>query len=309
MKSQKKQFHNKNSSNDWGENPDHIDLDFLEKVISKIIPLYSENGLLPVSVKGWENVPQENVLYISNHSGGTSTPDVWGMMVAWFMEFGKGRIVHPMGHDMLFTLPFVAKAVSKMGILRALPDMGRVVLQDYKRDAFVCPGGDLDVWRPWHKRYQVTFSGRNGYAKLALKTGTPIVPIVHGGPHETLIVLTDGRRIASMLNFPKHFRAKIFPIHISLPWGLGVGPLPHIPIPTMLKYRVGKPIYPPCILKENEEPSVELIDHLDKTVQNSMQELLNELKEERDPLGTKLKIAGRQTKAFLQNVVLEKLRQ
>ncbi len=37
-------------------------------------------------------------------------------------------------------------------------------------------------------------------------------------------------------------RADVFPIHLSLPWGLGFGPLPRLPLPTTLRYVIGQPI-------------------------------------------------------------------
>jgi hypothetical protein len=40
------------------------------------------------------------------------------------------------------------------------------------------------------------FVGRQGYARLAMETGAPIVPLVTAGAHESFMVLGQGRRIA-----------------------------------------------------------------------------------------------------------------
>ncbi|MEO1272317.1 MAG: hypothetical protein AAFX99_29825, partial [Myxococcota bacterium] len=60
------------------------------------------------------------------------------------------------------------------------------------------------------------------------------------------MVLTDGRRLARRLGLPALARAEIFPVHLSLPWVLGIGPLPHLPLPVMLRYTFGPPSASTC---------------------------------------------------------------
>ncbi len=143
----------------------------------------------------------------------------------------------------------------------------------------VMPGGDMDTWRPYSERWRVRFGGRTGYARLALEARVPIVPLAHAGAHETLIVLTDGRRLAQALRLPEIARASIWPIHLSLPWGLAVGPWPHIPTPARFRYRLGAPVPPPAELGPGEEPSEDLVRAYDARVQAAVQGLLDELKE------------------------------
>ena len=35
---------------------------------------------------------------------------------------------------------------------------------------------------------------------------------------------------------------EVFPIYLGLPWGIGIGPLPNIPLPAQIKTRVCPPI-------------------------------------------------------------------
>jgi len=69
-------------------------------------------------------------------------------------------------------------------------------------------------------------------------------------------------------------------VHLSLPWGLAVGPWPHIPPPIKLRYRVGPAIEVPQDLSPDEEPPDDLVRDLDATVQRAVQSLLDELKRE-----------------------------
>src|ERR1700749_1055823 len=118
----------------------------------------------------------------------------------------------------------------------------------------VMPGGDLDTWRPYSQRYRVRFSGRTGYARTALRAGVPIVPMANAGAHETLIVLSDGRRLAKALHLQELARASIWPVHLSLPWGLAIGPWPHIPVAALPRYRIGPAVPPPAQGGPGDEP-------------------------------------------------------
>src|SRR5262249_43310931 len=108
--------------------------------------------------------------------------------------------------------------------------------------------------------------------------GVPIIPIANAGAHETLIILTDGRPLARALHLHDLARTDIWPIHLSLPWGLCVGPWPHIPPPSRLRYRIGAPVLPPDTVPPGEEPSEELVRAYDARVQAAVQDLLDALR-------------------------------
>ena len=120
--------------------------------------------------------------------------------------------------------------------------------------------------------------GRTGYARTALRAGVPIVPIACAGAHSTLFVITDGRHFARRIGLPAVARSEIFPIHISLPFGLTIGPFPHIPPPAHFRYLVGEPIYPPVELAPDEEPGPDLLRHHDIEVRAAVQGLLDRLR-------------------------------
>ena len=142
------------------------------------------------------------------------------------------------------------------------------------------PGGDVDTWRPYHHRYRVCFGGRKGYAALAIAANVPVVPIANAGAHETLIVLARGERLARWLHLPRLARARVFPVHLSLPYGLAVGPWPHLPLPGRLSYRIGEPLIPPRPI--NGSPaSPEMVADFDRQVRTALQGLLDQLQHER----------------------------
>src|SRR5205085_5360442 len=99
------------------------------------------------------------------------------------------------------------------------------------------------------------------------------------GPHSTLMVLTDGRKFAERIRLRQLTRANVFPISLALPWGLTIGPWPHLPLPGTFRYRFGAPIMPPP-LPPGEEPSNEVVLAVDAAVRAAVQGLLDDLRRE-----------------------------
>jgi len=228
-----------------------------------------------------EHVPRTPTMIVSNHSGGTTIPDVWGFAFAWYQRFGASRPIHPLAHEMILSTQATARFFGRLGVLRAGRGVANEVLTRWQRDLLVMPGGDLDTWRPYKDRYRVQFGGRIGYARTAIVAGVPIVPVANAGAHETLLVLSDGRALAQRLHLHELTRANVFPIHLSLPWGLTIGPWPHLPLPTRLRYRFGAPIAPPA-LAPGEVPTDDAVGDLDAQVRTAVQGLLDQLQRDAD---------------------------
>jgi 1-acyl-sn-glycerol-3-phosphate acyltransferase len=262
----------------WGEDPTLIDPDYVRRLLRRMGLLFGDRRYFRVDAQGWENLPEPPVLLVSNHSGGTLILDAWGLWYAWNHHFGSDRIVHALGHNLLFSNPAIGRAFAHMGIVRASRTIGREILGTWKRDLTVMPGGDKDAWRPFSQRYKVNFAGRTGYAKLALEMGVPVVPVAHAGAQSSLVVLNDGTPIARALKFHQLVRAEIYPLHLSLPWGVAFGPWPHLPLPVTLRYRFGAPIQPPAV-SGPDGPTDGQVRDLDARVRASMQGLLDGLAE------------------------------
>lgn len=296
------QWRESRSEHAWGSDPDELDLDRVMAFTERMRPLFcEERAYFRTQVAGWDNLPAPGAMLVGNHSGGTSIPDVWGFGTAWYRHFGRTRPLHALAHEMVFALDGTARFFAQRGILRANRDNAQRVLAERGRDMLVLPGGDLDTWRPWRDRYKVRFAGRKGYAATAIRNQAPIVPIAHAGAHDTLIVLDDGQRLAERLHFPELFRAHIFPVHLSLPYGVGVGPMPHLPPPTRLRYRIGRPVVPP-VLRPGEEITPRMVDDLDFRVRHALQRELDVLRDEADGVVDRVVHAVRKTRSRVRVV-------
>ena len=267
------------SPEDWGRDPDHFDPVAVAETVDALSgPVFGPRGWFRVDVRGIEAVPASPVMIVSNHSGGTIIPDVWGFVWFWYRHFGTGRPLHPTAHELIFAHERFGRWFARRGVLHANPDLARSVLTR-GRDLMVMPGGDRDTWRPYSRRYEVEFAGRTGYARLALQARVPIVPVAHAGAHETLVVLTDGHRFARAVGLRAVARAEVFPVHLSLPWGLAIGPWPHIPVPTTLRYRLGAPIPVPDELRAGDEVTDAMVHAHDARVRAAVQAMLDELRD------------------------------
>jgi len=276
----------------WGKDPRDYRPEAIKDMFARFGRFFGDGCYFEMDHRGFENVPADPVMVVSNHSGGTTILDVLGLLEGWYRKFGVHRPLHPMAHEILLSNRLLGSFLAQRGILHANEAIARNALVTHRRDILVLPGGDRDAWRPYSKRYEVCFAGRTGYARLALKTGVPVIPVAHAGAHETLIVLTDGRWFARKIRLHKLARAEIFPIHLSLPFGLTIGPWPHFPVPARLRYRVGPPVLPPEGARPGEEPDVEQVREFDRRVQAAVQGLLDALRDEsRGPLAKTLKPA------------------
>jgi 1-acyl-sn-glycerol-3-phosphate acyltransferase len=277
----------------YGTDPGKYDADFVRETLDRVGFLFGPGRYFRLEVQGWDHIPPAPTMMVSNHSGGTTIPDIWGLMASWHRHFDAQRPIHPLAHDMVMSVRATGRFFSRLGVLRANPKLAQEALEKWKRDVVVMPGGDLEVWRPHRERYQVNFGGKRGYARLALRCRVPIVPVANAGAHDTLFVLSDGQKIARMIQFEKLVRTRVFPIHLSLPWGFFVGPVPHIPLPVKLRYRIAPAILPPDFGPLGSEPPQALVDEHDARVRTAIQELLDQLRDDEESLGMRVKKGAR----------------
>jgi 1-acyl-sn-glycerol-3-phosphate acyltransferase len=208
-----------------------FDEDLTEEILAPLARVFHEKWWR-VDWLGLENVPSEGpALLVSNHAG--TVP--WDAVV---MKFGvldrhpAHRHVRLLAADLAFRLPFIGALARKSGnTLACAEDAYRLLAGGQLLGVF--PEGYKGVGKPFSQRYKLQRFGRGGFIEIALRTGSPIVPVAIVGSEEIHPMIHDARTVARMFGFP------YFPITPTFPW---LGPLGVIPVPSKWIIEFGEPI-------------------------------------------------------------------
>jgi 1-acyl-sn-glycerol-3-phosphate acyltransferase len=194
-------------------------------------------------VRGLERIPSGAGLYVGNHNGGFVTPDTWILAAAIQEARGVGNVPYGLAHDLVLHLPIFKQILEPLGAVPAKHENARKLF-DRGRKVLVYPGGDIDAFRPWRHRDRVIFGERRGYMRLAIAAGVPIIPVVAAGAHGGFIILDDLRWLASLIGAKRFLRVGVWPLTVSFPWGLTLGPPPpYVPFPTRILIEVLEPVH------------------------------------------------------------------
>jgi 1-acyl-sn-glycerol-3-phosphate acyltransferase len=235
-------------------------------------------GYFRAEVRGLSRIPRGAAIIAGNHNGGITflEPIVFGAQ--FYLERGFSELIYTMAHDSVIGLPGLGAFLKKLGGLRAAPENARKVLAA-RQKLLVFPGGNREAWRPFSERHRVDLGGHQGFARLAVETDAPVVPLLSLGGHETLMILTRGERLARLLRADKLLRSKAFPVYLGVPWGLMVGPVFHLPLPARCVVEVGEPIVPSKVV--GDLPAAERAGALYRLVSERLQGMMDRLAAER----------------------------
>ncbi len=243
--------------------------EFLERIapiLDLICRLYFRQ-----EVEGIDHIPKGKALVVVNHEAGITFAQILGFGSRWVLNRGASERILPLMHDGMFSVPFIGNLMTHIGAVRASHRNAQEVLES-GRKVLVTPGGNLEAFRPWSERFDIKFGGHKGWARLALRAGVPVSPIVFCGGQESLIVLWDGQVIARALGLKRYLRLDTFPIFLGLPWGLGIGPLLHLPLPAKCTTRILEPIE--AVGDADDE---EAVDALYEKVTSAMQAAMDDM--------------------------------
>lgn len=178
-------------------------------------------------VFGIENLPEGRVLVIANHSG--QIP-IDGLLIgtSLMLDAEPPRFPRSMVERWSAELPFVSVFFPRCGQVVGSPDNARRLLENDEA-LVVFPEGSRGISKTYDRRYQLEDFGL-GFARLALETNTPIVPVGVVGGEEQLVSVANVQPVAKLLGMPA------FPIIPQLLFGLA------FPLPTRYRIYFGEPI-------------------------------------------------------------------
>jgi 1-acyl-sn-glycerol-3-phosphate acyltransferase len=97
----------------------------------------------------------------------------------------------------------------------------------------VFPEGVKGTGKAFSQRYRLQRFGRGGFVEVALRTGSPIIPVAVVGGEEIYPKIADAPGLARLL------RAPFVPITPTFPW---LGPLGLVPLPARWRIEFCEPI-------------------------------------------------------------------
>lgn len=252
---------------------DDRDPDFMRELLPGLWLLVS--AWYRPDIRGLENIPRDGaVLVVGNHTGGTSSPEVFISQLAISTYFGVERQHFQLAHRMVLNSPF-GWMLRRFGTIEADHGNAEEAL-DAGAIVTVFPGGDYEVFRPSWESARIDMGGRKGFLRLALAKGVPVVPMVTLGGQETALFLSRGEGLAKLLRLDKTIRLKTLPVMLSLPFGLQIGPQPHLPLPVKMVTRFLEPIDLAARFGEDAD-----VDEVYDAVVAEMQAALTEMQSQR----------------------------
>ncbi len=183
-----------------------------------------------VETVGIEKVPSGRVLLIANHSGQVPLDGV--MIGAALLLDGKPpRPLRSMVERWVPSLPYISTLFARLGQVLGTPENCRFLLQN-EEAVLVFPEGARGISKTIDKAYELQEFG-HGFMRLAMETGTPIIPIGVVGAEEQYPALWNLKGLARALNMPAFPLSPTFFIPL-----VGLMPLP-------VKYRIhfGAPLH------------------------------------------------------------------
>jgi 1-acyl-sn-glycerol-3-phosphate acyltransferase len=134
--------------------------------------------------------------------------------------------------DMFALLPALAPVLAKSGSVRANPaNAERLLYRDELVGVF--PEGVKGVGKRFRDPYKLARFGRGGFIRIALRTGSPIIPCAVVGAEEIHPVVAKADWVGRPFGLP------YFPITPTFPL---LGPLGVIPLPTKWSIDFGDPL-------------------------------------------------------------------
>jgi 1-acyl-sn-glycerol-3-phosphate acyltransferase len=179
-------------------------------------------------VSGAENIPSSgSALIVFYH--GIVPLDGWYFLADYYLK--TGRVIRGLTDRLIFRIPKVREFFESFGIFPGDFEQALKVLRSGQLVA-VSPGGMREAFSGRRKDYRLVWGGRQGFAKLAIEAGVPIIPAFTENVRELYRApLSDfalARALYEMTRIPP-----------ALVMGLGV-----LPFPVKLRTWVGKPIKP-----------------------------------------------------------------
>lgn len=217
-------------------------------------------------VDGMHYVPGHGrAILVGNHSGALPWDGIM-LRTALRLHHSSRRDLRWLVEDHVFHAPFLGTFVNRIGAVRACQENAERLLE---RESLVAvfPEGIKGIAKSYADRYKLQRFGRGGYVRLALRTGTPVIPVAIVGAEEANPLLYKVSAFAKTVGLP------FIPVTPTFPW---LGPLGIAPLPSRWRIAFGPPIRE--IARHDAEAANDdvLVHELNECVRASVRSLLDD---------------------------------
>jgi 1-acyl-sn-glycerol-3-phosphate acyltransferase len=182
-----------------------------------------------VEIFGLNRVPSEGrVLLVANRAPTLLPYEALVIAHALGSVHPTRRRAVPLVEPWLGSIPGLVPTLAQAA---APPRLARCLERD--EAAIVTPEGEAALMKPYRDRYRIGSFGRAGFARVAIATGTPVVPVAVIGAAEVHPVVARLDGVGRALGLPT------LPITPTFPW-LGLAGL--MPLPTKWTLHFGEPL-------------------------------------------------------------------
>lgn len=205
-----------------------------------------------LEIEGLENIPKKGAALVTpNHSGYMG---IDAALLAHILTQNAKRVPRILTHHFWFLTKTTALPAQKMGFTEANYKNG---VEELKKNHLVVifPEGEAGNFKPTQQMYELQ-EFRRGFVRMALETGSPIVPCLVIGAEESQINLSN-------LKLTKFLKGLVIPL-----------PLNFIPLPVKWKIKFLEPIHLPYA--KSAAKDINLVREICDEIQEKMQEALHE---------------------------------
>jgi len=234
------------------EDPWGLNLKRARKSLERVWPLYKH--YFKVRTFGLENIEDRPYIVVANHSGQIA---IDGMLICttFAAEAKPARILRPMVERFFTGIPFIGSWAAEGGAV--LGDRQNCInLLERGESVLVFPEGVRGIAKDTSDFYQMKKFGQ-GFFRIALATGTPILPVAVIGAEEFYPLVWHPMKLAKAIGLPA------LPLTPNL-----------IPLPSPVDIYIGKAYVVPKDLSP-DAPDSELEEHI-KAIQNQIQSMIDE---------------------------------
>ena len=225
-------------------------------------------------VSGIENIPETGrAILVSNH--GRLDFDFF-ILVKLIWDHCR-RFPRIMADRIWFKLPLLRTLFHAAGAVEGTRANAISLLQQ-DQIVLTYPGGVREIMTSRFGEEHIHWEGRTGFAKVAITTQSPVIPVAGKGVNNGFIFLTSGKWLGRLL-----FRGILRMGHsyddYRDPLTIGLIPFPipfsiavHFPFPCKVRYIIGKPLTPEYGSEAADNP--ELVQNFADQVKDSLRGLL-----------------------------------